>query len=469
MKIRKIYFLAISALVLAVSACKDDKQEIDYSGYTDALVKSFKLADNSKVAPNLSSVYFTINQYGKKLPDNKLTGDSLVGEIFNADSLPVGTNTSKLIAEIGFSDPKKVMLYTASDTTEYVSTDSIDFSKPVIIEVLAGNGVNKKFYEVKVNVHHQVPDSIHWEEFIDSPLADAGKIMSQKAVNLGAQMYWLIRNASGVVLYTAPVSNLKSWTKHTTSGVQSADLTTLSVFGNDLYVVDSNGSLLKSADGENWGVVAEGSETLRFTNLIGEFNQLNATAQLIALTQNKGDYYFAYSTDGISWKQEGVVPARFPLVGYSNPVQYAGGTTQRIVIVGGKMASGQLTSSSWNYDGINVWQEFRQPSLPQMEGLSLVSYETDPRVKDTFWMLLNGETASGKFSKEVYVSPNKGISWTKADTLYTMPANYDARAFSSVYVDSDYFINLLGGENNQGELNQLWRGRLNKLAFKPVE
>ena len=466
MKIRKIYFLAISALTLSLGACKEDSTEIDYSGYTDALVKSFKLADNSKIAPNLSSVYFTINQYGKVLPDNKLTGDSLVGEIFNADSLPVGSNTTKMIAEIGLSDPKKVTLYTASDTIEYTSTDSIDFSKPVLMEVLAQNGINKKFYEVKVNVHKQVPDSLHWELYVQDPLADAGRIQAQKAVVQGGEMYWMVRTASGVNLYTAPASNLSAWSKHAVVLPQQADLSTLCSFANNLYLVSESGALLRSSDGESWGVAVE---SVKFKNLIGEYNQPNAAAQFIALTEEGGTYYFAKSTDAVTWSKGEAVPARFPLTGFSNPVQYYGGTTQRIVVVGGVMANGAYTSSSWNYDGVQPWVEFTQSILPAMQGASLITYEQSPSTKDTFWMLLNGETADQKYSSAIYVSPNKGISWIEADTLYTFPKDYQARAFSSVYVDSNYFINLLGGTDNTGELNQIWRGRLNKLAFKPVE
>ncbi|MEG1585738.1 MAG: DUF6242 domain-containing protein [Bacteroidales bacterium] len=463
MKIRKIYFLAISALTLGLGACKEDSTEIDYSGYTDALVKTFSLADNSKVAPNLSAVYFTINQYGKVLPDNKLTGDALVGEIFNADSLPVGTVTSSLIAEIGFSDPKKVTLYTASDTTEYVATDSIDFSKPVLMEVLAGNGINKKFYEIRVNVHNLVPDSIHWMQL--NPLTDAGTILSQKAVDMAGKAYWLIENASGTLLYTAPSDNLTAWTRSSANLTSGADLSTLCVFKNNLYLI-SNGALLQSADGVNWNVA---SAAMPFKNLIGQYG-VSPNDSLIALVADGSGYKFMNSADAAVWVDRGNVPARFPLSGYSNPVQYAGGTSQRIVIMGGELANGNYTSSTWQYDGINPWQEFRQTVLPALTGASMVTYEQSPKTKDTFWMVLGGKKTDNTYSKAIYVSPNnKGVSWLEADTLFTFPTDFTARAFTSAYVDSNYFINLLGGVDNTGELNQIWRGRLNKLVFKPVE
>ena len=468
MKIRKIYFLAISVLSLALGACKEESSVIDYSGYTDALVQSFKLADNSNIAPSLSSVYFTINQYGKVLPDNSLTGDNLVGEIFNADSLPVGSKTNRMIAEIGFSDPLKVMLYTASDTIEYSATDSIDFSKPVLMEVIAHNGINKKFYQIKVNVHNQVPDSLHWQQYVANPLADAGNIIAQKAVNLGNVMYWMVNGDAGVVLYTAPVTDLQNWTKAAVTLPEPADLATLSTFANNLYMVSTDGSLLRSADGQNWGVA---SDAMTFKNLIGEFNKPNAAALFLGLIQNKtnGGYYYAQSADGVSWTQSDTLKANFPLTGYSNPQQYFAGTRQRIVIVGGLTSKGVPTSSTWNYDGVQPWQEFSQSVLPAVQGASLISYEDSPGKEDTFWMLINGKNATNQYSNDIYVSADKGVNWIVADTLFNFPATYEPRAFSSVYVDANYFINILGGESAKGELNQIWRGRLNKLAFKPIE
>jgi hypothetical protein len=468
MKFRKIYLFAISVLSLAAaSSCESSSSEADYSAYTDALVQSFVLSDNDSVADDLSSVYFTINQYGKVLADNSLTGDNVVGEIFNADSLPVGTKTDKLLAEIGFSDPSKVTLYTASDTIEYSSTDSIDFSKPVIMEVIARNGINKKFYEIKVNVHTQVPDSLHWEDYVANPLGDVSVIGSQKAVVVGSMAYWLVSAPSGAAtVYTATVPGMSTWAKSSASLPETADVNTLAKFDGNLYMVAKSGNLLRSANGADWGVA---SEAMTFVNLIGEYAQPDADAYLIAIVSQNGAYHFANSTDGTTWTLGAALDSNFPLSGYTNPISYYGGTMQRLAIVGGKKADGTLTASSWNFDGVNPWQEFKQTRLPKMQGSSVIAYETETKYPDSFWMLMNGVTADNTYSKVIYTSSNKGISWDAVDTLYTMPAGYEARAFSSVYVDSNYFINLMGGRNAGGELNQLWRGRLNKLAFKPLE
>ncbi|MEG1616752.1 MAG: DUF6242 domain-containing protein [Bacteroidales bacterium] len=467
MKIRKIYFLALSLLGLGFGSCSDDSIENDKTEYTDALVTSFNLANNDSVMSDLASVFFTIDQYGQKDAEG-----NLVGQIFNADSLPVGSKTDRLLAEISFSAPESVTLYTASDTMEYSATDSIDFSSPVLMKVVAANGINTKYYNIKVNVHQVIGDTIEWKQYVANPLADAGVIRQQKAVSFSGDLYWYVQNATAYALYTAPQSDLKSWTKGAVAVPAGSEpvLSSLKSFSNSLYMVSAQGELIGSSDGTNWNV---SSNAFVFKNLIGVLSGVNgAKDQLIAIVDNSGVSTFAYSTDAVNWTLNGIVPADFPVKGFSDAVQYFGGTLQRIVIVGGQTADGSLTASTWSYDGVNPWAEFKQKYLPAVQGATLITYQTDPRYANTFWMLIGGETATtgnGTFTPSIYYSYDKGVSWKRVSDNLSFPKAYAARAFCSVYVGSDYYINLLGGLNAEGEINQIWRGRLNQLAFTPVE
>ena len=80
MKTQKIYFfLCIAALFLSGISCNStDDEEITYTISESVRVTSFSLAANDSVLANLDTVFFTIDLNG--------------GQIFNADSLPVGTD-----------------------------------------------------------------------------------------------------------------------------------------------------------------------------------------------------------------------------------------------------------------------------------------------------------------------------------------------------------------------------------------
>ncbi|MDO5572182.1 MAG: DUF6242 domain-containing protein [Bacteroidales bacterium] len=465
MNIKKIYLLALTLLGFTFFSCKDDNTTDDLSGYTDALCTEFVLTDNSNIMDDLSEVYFTIDQYGI-LEDGRM-----VGQIYNADSLPVGTKVSKLLAEMTFNSPKKVMLYTsAKDSVEYSSTDSIDFSNPVTMKVTAYNNINVKYYTLKVNVHKQVGDSIDWQNFVSEPLSNAGIISSQKAVSFNGNVYWFVVNELNQnLLYTAAADDLKNWNRSTLtiSGNPSMNLLSLKVFENAMYMLSENGNLYKSTNASTWNIVNTGK---KFVNLIGSYTYSLSEKQFIGLVKDGEKIYFSYSNDGENWANNGEISSTFPISGYTDGAQYSGGTASTVnglVIVGGRYQNGYLSNYTWAYDG-NNWASFKPGPFMGLEGATLVTYENDPRYSNTFWLLIGGKTNLG-YTNNIYYSSNKGVSWSLVSEKFTFPSSHQARGFSSVYVDSNFFINLFGGEDKSGQFNQIWRGRLNQLAFTPVE
>ena len=122
------YFTVCLSLLSAAVSCNkndDDNTTTNYSIYsnTTTLVSSFSLTKDDKVLHHLDSVFFTIDQ------DR--------GMIYNADSLPKGTNVSKLCVNMtSASTVSKVeFLVTGGKvqgdkTITYTSTtkDTIDFS-----------------------------------------------------------------------------------------------------------------------------------------------------------------------------------------------------------------------------------------------------------------------------------------------------------------------------------------------------
>lgn len=158
MKKQKIYFfLCIAALFLSGISCNSTEDDvISYTVSESVRVSGFSLAANDSVLAHLDTIFFTIDL-------NK-------GQIYNADSLPVGTDVSALIANISFDNVAQAKIYmdkgdpAKNDTIDYIAnpTDSIDFTSKVSLEVTAQNGTTVKWYSVKVNVHQIDPDSLYW-------------------------------------------------------------------------------------------------------------------------------------------------------------------------------------------------------------------------------------------------------------------------------------------------------------------
>ncbi len=89
------------------------------------------------------------------------------------------------------------------------------------------------------------------------------------------------------------------------------------------------------------------------------------------------------------------------------------------------------------------------------------------KASDKFF-LIGGVDASNKALKDMYQSIDHGISWSLIDSMMVLPTDYAARGFSSILVDKENFVNIFGGKSSTGsnDLNQLWRGRINRLIPK---
>ena len=465
-----IFFLSLVLGVCFVGCSdKDDSENISVDN-TDALISNFTLPANAKYASGLADLYFSIVQQGQYEE-----GKGYVGQIFNADSLPVGTVTNSLLANITTTSAYEVMLFNYSEETKlysdsslYSSTDSIDFTHPLMVRVTAANRTTKKFYEVKLNVHKQNPDSIDWQLYKNNALSDFSDIEQQKAIAYGDDMFWYTATAVKVTLNKSPKSDLSTWTPNDVSWTLSGmpDLSTITQFGDEIYCLTNDGEMMISSDGVNF----EGmSDNTGFVNIIGVYGVSSSSQQLVAIRKVDGVNYFSYYTKESGWLNNGTVPSNFPVTGFSNPVSYTMSKMDRLNIAGGITEGGAYISSVWSYDGVNPWAEFQQRNVRAGAGKTLVTYEHDPRYKDTFWFMLCGATSPISYTKTVYYSNDKGVSWKEAESLVTFPDDFTTRGFASPYVDEDFYINLIGGKNRSGELNQIWRGRLNNLLFKPVE
>ena len=115
-----------------------------------------------------------------------------------------------------------------------------------------------------------------------------------------------------------------------------------------------------------------------------------------------------------------------------------------------------MTGTSWV-----LLTDMESDYFDKREGVMLSTYD------DKFCMV-GGIDGSNKALKDIYFSIDGGVSWTLSDTLVVMPKNYKARGFASVLVDKEKFMLIFGGKENNSanDLDQIWKGRINRLGFK---
>lgn len=490
---------AFLTVILGLGSCNSKEGDDPYyEASSTVAVNSFSLRANEKVLSNLDSVFFSI--------------DLNHGVIFNADSLPKGTDVTKLPVNISYPTTVKAATITMTGgevrtgTVNYMtnSTDSIDFSGSVILTLEAENGVDKRDYILKVNVHEMEPDRMRWDEMAVTSLpARLPSPREQKSVTFKLAALALIEENDGsFTLSTNDAPDSNPWVKKEITLPFTPRVRSLAASDDALYMLSDDGSLFTSTDGLQWSATGK-----VWHNIIGGYGKHILGLALLPDGMHHAVYPEAAEVT------EALIAPEFPIEGFSN----IGVITSRwtslpsAIIYGGRTAAGTLSDKTWGFDG-REWAILSEGTMPALEGASLVPYFTYRKTTTSWiqteysvWLLMGGRGADGLNSKTVYLSYNNGVNWEIGGEMISLPdyvpamsqcdnvvlsypisgslANwltYPSKSLGSwyriVYEVDGYDISwqcpvvyLIGGRDNEMRLcDTIWRGVLNRLMFTPI-
>lgn len=308
-----------------------------------------------------------------------------------------------------------------------------------------------------------------WGKFADPMIGIT--LREQKVVPFnydGVENYFMyvnpVESGKSYQLYRTPVADPKNWEFLSLSGLPSDDvrLSQITEYNGSLYVPATDGTLYTSADGLSWSAVV-GAPSVRY--VFGEVKEgANQPSALATVVDKDGTLAFYAMNKSREWLAGGVVPAQFPLTGFGN-IQYEAMYHAYLLVGGGRDKDNQLTNTSWATMDGKSWALMgseAQSGFSKREGVMLAGY-------DEKFFMIGGLDASGKALKDIHTSIDNGITWSLMDTMVVLPSDYEARGFSSITVDKQNYVNIFGGKTSPGsdELNQLWRGRINRLVPKP--
>ena len=174
----------------------------------------------------------------------------------------------------------------------------------------------------------------------------------------------------------------------------------------------------------------------------------------LVVKDDNGDLRFALSNDKdwVDYRSGEIIPKNFPLTGFAifNDRSFAG----RLTII-------SSLQSVWATDNGLYWTNLfgTQAKLPVIEGGNAFSYNGE------IWFL-NGKIVNGDYNSKTYFSRNGGVVWEEKPTKTQPPAAFPLRQDARVVVDADgkYFY-IAGGQNQKGELNDVWKTALNSRLF----
>lgn len=465
-------------------------------------VTDFSLKPRTGSKVKLDSVFFSI--------------DLNHGVIFNADSLPVGTDITKLVPVINYVKTASAVTLTQSGgkytgVIDYKTnpSDSVDFSGKVTLKITAEDEKTTRTYDIKVNVHKHDPDSLMWDHMavITMPSRMESPIQ-QKTVRYKDAAYSLIQESDGS--YTLAVAEVKSgllageWDNSLTPKFDfEPEVRTLNATNDRLYVLDTAGGLHVSADGISWE-----STGATWVNILGAYDDA-----MLGIRNEGGQLMHTFWPSDAGYAEAAVSPD-FPLSDYTDFVQFSNRWTTLPIgfLVGGRLKDGSYSDRTWGFDG-DHWAVLSEGMTPKVCGATLVPYfvyrKTNSSLVQTefsVWMLIGGEGSDGNSNRRIYVSYDNGVNWYAADTQMQLPDHFPglrnldgimaewpkqaslkdnwtdtaSRGLPGMarvkYKVEDYevywdcpYIYIFGGINDTGTFNnEIWRGVLNRLTFVPL-
>ena len=458
-----VFFSLIFTAITTTSCLDSDQEVIEYS--PNASITAFSINDiETKITSKTSSgkdTTLTITVTGSDYP---FVIDQNRRLIYNVDSLPVGTDVRKVVVNIT-SDSNYIIIINQEDSEKdslWVSTDSLNYENPVKMKVAALNGSYGDIYTTKINVHKQVPDSLTWSE-IESNFV-ASSVQKQKSVFFKNNIFVACNVSNKAMMSYTAMDNGKTWSAPVEIPLTGADISSLMVWGDNMYILASN-TLYKSSDGNSWQEV---SGAPKLNALISNYYESPSFASLSAInTDNK----FVKTSNALDWMEIGNVNANFPTENLSY-VSYASNHNNSIyreLVMGYSDATkNDSTTNVWsNLSNENKWVEFTYNNngnyCPNLENITMIKYNN--ALYAFGGQSYNGQKSYKPFSN-FFISNNNGANWKPIYSLVKFPDSFETLYQNgagnySCTVDSNNFIWIIFSNSNK-----VWKGRINKLGFK---
>ena len=444
----------LTAMLLLTSCLKSDDDN-NSTLSSDAAITSFSLGTLNRYIHTTSSTGAdSIYKTTVTGSDYKFSIDQINHRIFNADSLPIGTDVKHVLCSVSALNNGVVLLKSEiSDTLFYFSsTDSLNFTNPRELHVLASDGSAEQIYTINVNVHQEEGEKFVWSQHTQSE--EIAALEGMKAVFLGESLYVFGVKSGKTLGYVT--TDGESWTSLAEINDAEAYQNML-VYDEAIYMI-ANGSLQKTQDGKTWEIV---KSDVAVKQLVA-----NSYTELYALsTDNK---MMVSLDEGQTWEEDELdedaswlpteetayacVPLR--MTEYSDYILLAG-TSPAISDI----------SSVWRkiveYDlqGLeDKWVYMERTdnnllALPQLHHLQLMAYDDG---------VLAFGVKDGTFSS-IYQTRDNGINWKK-NSKYQLPGKFNGNADSYAAATDGKEIWLISGGTGE-----VWQGHLNRLAWEKKE
>lgn len=444
----------LTAMLLLTSCLKSDDDN-NSTLSSDAAITSFTLGTLNRYIHTTSSTGADSIYKTTVVGSNyKFSIDQENHRIFNADSLPVGTDVKHVLCTVSALNNGVILLKSeVSDTLFYFSsTDSLDFSNPRELHVLASDGSAEQIYTVNVNVHQEEAEKFVWSQHSKSN--EIAALEAMNAVYLGEYLYVYGVKSGKTVGYVT--TDGETWTSLAEIDDAKAYQNML-VLNNVIYMI-ANGSLQKTQDGKTWEVIKSDVAVKQLVaSSYTELYALSADNKMMVSLDEGQTWEEDDLDEDISWlptEEMAYVCVPLRMTAYADYILLAGTSPaiSSISSVWRKIVEYDLQGleDKWVYMERTDDNRF---ALPQLLHLQLMAYDDG---------VLAFGARDGAFSS-IYQTRDNGINWKK-NSKYQLPEKFNGNVDSFAAATDGNEIWLLSGSTGE-----VWQGHLNRLAWEKKE
>lgn len=455
MKLKTLNIISCLFITACIITSCLEKDIVEYELSQNASITAFSISDintqYTKFIDGKDSI-LTDTVLGEDYP---FTINQQAGVIYNADSLPVGTDVSKVKVDIT-ADTQGIFIVASTDSL-WVEEDSLNFEKPIQFKVLSETGVFGRIYVAKINVHQQNPDSLVWNKINTNFPTEVQK---QKAVFANNQIFVFTEQASQVAVTMMEVGT-NEWTALQNIDIPvKADYTSAMVWDGQFYMLAEN-QLYTSSNGLNWNKV----ETEQSIKQLTAGMALEAGKKLIGIDMEN---QYIESEDGMNWNTFESIPEGFPTqnVSFAAYPLATNASLARIVVMGNNQSATDSYTPTWFQLGTEQgWSALNTDAdsynCPNLENISMIHYNN--QLYAFGGPDKNDETIEA--FGHLYSSIDNGITWEKKTELVMFPQEFtqlyqQAGGNYSWAIDQDDFLWIMWSQTGE-----VWRGRINELGF----
>lgn len=440
-----IWNIFLPLLMVGMVSC-ESSSNTNTTKSSVAKLSAFSFVQNDSM-PGLAEAVFTIEERID------------TGLVYNKDSIRYGTSLERVVPRFTFEVAVGTARLQTPDTSLVLTgLDTIDFSKqPIYLTLTSSDGTTTKVYEIRATVHQADPDLFTWTQL--TPMIYPQDESEQRVLELGGKFVMIANNGFQLSVFTS--SDGQTWQAESTPTGLPAGTKVRQIIsdGTTLYYADGT-SLYTSADGWQWTAQ---TMTHEMKTMLLCWN-----GRVWVLADNDGPE-LAY-VEGGSLKMSGLRPeGDFPISDFASVLFHSASQRARAMIIGGFAENGRALNTRWNLEysefitehGGYRLREFSidRPNFTALTGVSVVWYN------DRLLMFGGVNQDMTYFGRDILVSEDEGLSWTKADTTKNrLPEVYQARRKQTAIVrDNDIY--LFGGQDAKTTYSDVYRGRLNSIDW----